>query len=31
MSLIEGIIGPIAGLIDKIIPDPKDGMRQSWN
>ncbi|GAA4762648.1 hypothetical protein GCM10023219_03710 [Stakelama sediminis] len=23
MSLIEGIIGPIAGLIDKIIPDPK--------
>ena len=23
MSLIDGIIGPIAGLIDKIIPDPK--------
>ena len=23
MSLIEGIAGPIAGLIDKIIPDPK--------
>jgi len=23
MSLIEGIVGPIAGLIDKIIPDPK--------
>ena len=23
MSLIEGIIGPIAGLIDKIIPDPQ--------
>jgi hypothetical protein len=23
MSLIEGIIGPIAKLIDKIIPDPK--------
>ena len=23
MSLIEGIIGPIAGLIDKNIPDPK--------
>jgi len=23
MSIIEGIIGPIAGLIDKIIPDPK--------
>ncbi len=23
MSLIEGIIGPIAGLIDKIIPDPE--------
>lgn len=23
MSLIEGIIGPIAGLIDKIIPDPR--------
>jgi hypothetical protein len=23
MSLIEGIIGPIASLIDKIIPDPK--------
>ena len=23
MSLIDGIIGPIAGLIDKIIPDPR--------
>ncbi len=23
MSIIEGIIGPIAGLIDRIIPDPK--------
>ncbi len=23
MSIIEGIIGQIAGLIDKIIPDPK--------
>lgn len=23
MSIIAGIIGPIAGLIDKIIPDPK--------
>jgi hypothetical protein len=23
MSLIEGIIGPIASLIDKIIPDPQ--------
>jgi hypothetical protein len=23
MSIIGGIIGPIAGLIDKIIPDPK--------
>lgn len=23
MSLIEGIIGPIAGLIDRIIPEPK--------
>ena len=23
MALIEGIIGPIAGLIDKIIPDPQ--------
>ena len=23
MALIDGIIGPIAGLIDKIIPDPK--------
>lgn len=23
MSLIEGIVGPIAGLIDKIIPDPQ--------
>lgn len=23
MSIVEGIIGPIAGLIDKIIPDPK--------
>jgi hypothetical protein len=23
MGLIEGIIGPIAGLIDKIIPDPQ--------
>ncbi|PKP89815.1 MAG: hypothetical protein CVT77_16835 [Alphaproteobacteria bacterium HGW-Alphaproteobacteria-16] len=23
MSIIEGLIGPIAGLIDKIIPDPK--------
>ncbi|QQV77477.1 holin family protein [Sphingomonas aliaeris] len=23
MSIIEGIIGPIASLIDKIIPDPK--------
>jgi Holin of 3TMs, for gene-transfer release len=23
MPLIENIIGPIAGLIDKIIPDPK--------
>lgn len=23
MSIIEGIIGPVAGLIDKIIPDPK--------
>lgn len=23
MGLIEGVIGPIAGLIDKIIPDPR--------
>ncbi|MEO8724042.1 MAG: holin family protein [Sphingobium sp.] len=23
MPLLEGLIGPIAGLIDKIIPDPK--------
>ncbi|HVI99739.1 MAG TPA: holin family protein [Sphingomonas sp.] len=23
MSILDGIIGPIAGLIDKIIPDPK--------
>lgn len=23
MGIIEGLIGPIAGLIDKIIPDPK--------
>ncbi|WP_447728691.1 holin family protein [Sphingomonas koreensis] len=23
MSIIESIIGPIAGIIDKIIPDPK--------
>ncbi len=23
MSIITGLIGPIAGLIDKIIPDPK--------
>ena len=23
MSLLTGLIGPIAGLIDKIIPDPK--------
>ncbi len=23
MSILEGLIGPIAGLIDKIIPDPK--------
>ena len=23
MGLIEGIIGPVAGLLDKIIPDPK--------
>ena len=23
MSIIEGIIGPIAKLIDKIIPDPE--------
>ncbi len=23
MSLIDGLIGPIAGLIDKIIPDPR--------
>ena len=23
MALIEGLIGPIAGLIDKLIPDPK--------
>ena len=23
MSLIEGILGPLAGLIDKIIPDPR--------
>ena len=23
MGILEGIIGPIAGLIDKIIPDPK--------
>ena len=23
MSLIDGIIGPIAGLLDKIIPDPR--------
>ncbi len=23
MSIIEGIIGPIAGLIDRIIPDPR--------
>jgi len=23
MGVLEGIIGPIAGLIDKIIPDPK--------
>ncbi|MBX3592919.1 holin family protein [Sphingomonas sp.] len=23
MALLDGLIGPIAGLIDKIIPDPK--------
>ena len=23
MALIEGLIGPVAGLIDKLIPDPK--------
>jgi hypothetical protein len=23
MSILDGIIGPIAGIIDKIIPDPK--------
>ena len=23
MGLLEGIIGPIAGILDKIIPDPK--------
>lgn len=23
MSIIEGVIGPVAGLLDKIIPDPK--------
>ncbi|NML06200.1 holin family protein [Sphingomonas sp. G-3-2-10] len=23
MGIIEGLIGPIAGLIDKLIPDPK--------
>ncbi len=23
MSIIEGIVGPVAGLLDKIIPDPK--------
>ena len=23
MSLIDGIIGPIAGLLDKVIPDPR--------
>lgn len=23
MGILEGLIGPIAGLIDKIIPDPK--------
>jgi hypothetical protein len=23
MALLDGIIGPIAGIIDKIIPDPK--------
>jgi hypothetical protein len=23
MSIIEGLIGPIAGIIDRIIPDPK--------
>ncbi|MFN3618738.1 holin family protein [Sphingorhabdus sp.] len=23
MSIIEGMLGPIAGIIDKIIPDPK--------
>ena len=23
MSIIEGIIGPIAGILDKIIPDPR--------
>ena len=23
MGIIDGIIGPIAGLLDKIIPDPK--------
>lgn len=23
MGIVEGIIGPVAGLLDKIIPDPK--------
>ena len=23
MGLLDGIIGPIAGLLDKLIPDPK--------
>ena len=23
MSIFEGLIGPVAGLIDKIIPDPE--------
>jgi hypothetical protein len=24
MALIDGIIGPVAGLLDRIIPDPKE-------
>jgi hypothetical protein len=31
MSLIEGIIVPIAGLIDKSFPTQKRGMRRNWN
>ena len=31
MSILDAIVGPVAKLLDKIIPDPKARKEPSWS